>query len=494
MTSQLALEYEVVIGMEVHAHLLTQSKMFCPCRADYFGSPPNTHVCPVCLGMPGTLPVINRRAVELTITVGLALNCQIAQLARFERKNYPYPDLMKGYQISQYQEPLCYNGWLDIDVGGERRRIRINRVHLEEDTARLVHLTDSSGQSYSLVDVNRSGVPLIEIVTEPDLRSAEEARAYLMQLRHILRWIGASRADMEAGDMRCEANVSVRPRGSEALGAKVELKNINSFRHVYDAIRYEVERQISVLKSGGTISQETRGWREELGQTVPQRTKEYAHDYRYFPEPDLPPLEITPQWLEQIKAQMPPLPEACRRRLQEHYGLPEYDARLLTEDRAKAQLFEATLGQWQPEKALAWAKTVANWLNSEVTGLLNASGLEWAQCPLTPLQIAQLVELVEEGTINTTTAKTVLEEAFRSGKRPKDLVEERGLAQISGVDELSQLVEKVIASHPKAVADYRSGKEGAIQFLVGQVMRETRGRANPQVVRQLLEERLTSRG
>ena len=308
MATPTALDYEVVIGVEVHAHLLTRSKMFCGCPADYFGAPPNSHVCPVCLGMPGVLPVINRRAVELTIMTGLALNCQVPPRARFDRKNYPYPDLMKGYQISQYDQPLCKDGWLEIEVEGQRKRVRINRVHLEEDTARLVHVTTPEGESYSLVDVNRSGIPLMEIVSEPDLRSAEEVRAYLTKLRQVLRWIGASRANMEEGDMRCEANVSVRPRGAEALGAKVELKNINSFKHVYEAIRYEVQRQIRVLESGGRIVQETRGWREDIGQTVPQRSKEYAHDYRYFPEPDLPPLVISREWWTKYAGACPSCP------------------------------------------------------------------------------------------------------------------------------------------------------------------------------------------
>jgi aspartyl-tRNA(Asn)/glutamyl-tRNA(Gln) amidotransferase subunit B len=492
MTSPATLDYEVIIGMEVHAHLLTASKMFCSCSADYFGSPPNSHVCPVCLGMPGTLPVINRRAVELTIMVGLALHCQIAEVSRFERKNYPYPDLMKGYQISQYDQPLCRNGWLEIEVDGQTKRVRIDRVHLEEDTARLVHMVDATGEAYSLIDVNRSGVPLIEIVSEPDLRSPEEARAYLLKLRHILRWIGASRADMEAGDMRCEANVSVRPRGATELGAKVELKNINSFRHVYDAIRYEVDRQVQALQAGERIVQETRGWREDLGRTVPQRTKEYAHDYRYFPEPDLPPLVVSRQWVEEIRARMPELPDARRQRFQAQFGLTPYDARLLTESRAKADLFEIALARWPEGERPAHAKAVANWLNSELAGLLNARGLDWEACPLPAEHLGQLVEMVETGVINTPTAKAVLEEAFVTGKDPKTIVEERGLAQISEAHQLAHLVEEVLAQNPKAVADYQAGKEGALQFLVGQVMRQTKGRANPQMVRHILQERLSS--
>ncbi len=369
--------------------------------------------------------------------------------------------------------------------------MRINRVHLEEDTARLVHVTTPEGQSYSLVDVNRSGVPLMEIVSEPDLRSAEEARAYLTKLRQVLRWIGASRANMEEGDMRCEANVSVRPRGIAALGAKVELKNINSFKHVYEAIRYEVQRQIGVLEAGGRIVQETRGWREDIGQTVPQRSKEYAHDYRYFPEPDLPPLVISPEWVDEIRRRMPELPDARRQRLQSQYGLSEYDARLLTESRAKADLFEGALSTLAPDDRRARAKAAANWVNSELAGLLNARGLEWEDCPLTASALAELLELLESGTINTSTAKAVLEECLESGRSPKALVAEKGLAQIGSREELTGIVEAVLEANPKAVADYRSGKEGVIQFLVGQVMRQTRGRANPETVRELLKERLS---
>src|SRR3990170_3860219 len=373
--TQAALQYETVIGLEVHAQLLTRSKMFCPCPLPALDSPPNTHVCPVCLGMPGVLPVINRRAVELTIMTGLALNCHIPEQAKFDRKNYHYPDLMKGYQISQYDLPLCRDGWLEIEVDGAVKRVGITRVHLEEDTAKLVHVTRPRGESYSLVDVNRSGVPLMEIVSEPDMRSAEEARAYLVKLRQILRYTGASRADMEKGDMRCEPNVSVRPRGQAEFGAKVELKNINSFRYAYDAIRYEVQRQIQALESGGRVVQETRGWREDLGRSVSQRSKEFADDYRYFPEPDLPPLTISRQWVQEIRAPMPELPDAKRARFQPEYGLSPYDIGLLIETRPKADFFEAAVAAAQGD-SLQRAKTVANWMNGELARLLNASGLD----------------------------------------------------------------------------------------------------------------------
>ncbi len=484
-----AVRYETVIGIEVHAQLLTRSKMFCSCPAPSLDSPPNTHVCPVCLGMPGVLPVINREAVELTIMTGLALNCEIPSEAKFDRKNYHYPDLMKGYQISQYDLPLCKNGWLEIEVDGATKRIGITRVHLEEDTARLQHVTSPAGETYSLVDVNRAGLPLMEIVSEPDMRSPEEARAYLVKLRQILRYIGASRANMEEGNMRCEPNVSIRPAGQAAFGQKVELKNINSFRHAYDAIKFEVERQRQVLESGGAVVQETRGWREDIGQSVSQRTKEYADDYRYFPEPDLPTLVVSREWVERVRARMPELPDARRARFREEYGLSDYDARVLTEVRARADFFEAAvaLAKGEPRQR---AKAVANWVTGDMARLLNASGMEIQECKVTPQGLAELLELQANGTISGKTAKAVFEEMFRSGRAPGDIVREAGLVQITSGDEIAAAVEKVIRDNPKPVEDYRRGKEEAIKFLVGQVMRETRGRARPDVVLQTLEEKL----
>ncbi|HXG37124.1 MAG TPA: Asp-tRNA(Asn)/Glu-tRNA(Gln) amidotransferase subunit GatB, partial [Dehalococcoidia bacterium] len=371
-----AVEFETVIGVEVHAQLLTRSKMFCPCSADYSASPPNTHVCPVCMGMPGVLPVINKQAVEMTIMTGLALNCQIAEMAKFDRKNYAYPDLMKGYQISEYDRPICYNGWLEIEVDGTEKRVGITRVHLEEDTARLLHVKNASGETYSLIDINRAGVPLMEIVSEPDLRSAAEARAYLIKLRQILRYIGASRANMEEGNMRCEPNVSIRPRGSHEFGAKVELKNINSFRHAFDAILFEEKRQREVVAAGERVFQETRGWREDPGVSVPQRSKEFAHDYRYFPEPDLPPLVISRQWVEEIRRRMPELPSAKRARFQQQYVLSEYDSVQLSQTRALADFFEATVREWKRVSDADFAepqaaKTVANWVLGDISRLLN---------------------------------------------------------------------------------------------------------------------------
>jgi aspartyl-tRNA(Asn)/glutamyl-tRNA(Gln) amidotransferase subunit B len=487
-----AARYETIIGLEVHAQLLTGSKMFCSCPLPSLDSPPNAHVCPVCLGMPGVLPVINRQAIEMTIMTGLAINCEIPEQAKFDRKNYHYPDLMKGYQISEYDLPLCRNGWLEIDIDGRTKRIGITRVHLEEDTAKLMHVTDASGETYSLVDVNRSGVPLMEIVSEPDMRSPEEARAYLVKLRQILRYIGASRANMEEGNMRCEPNVSVRLLAQPEFGVKVELKNINSFRHVYDGIKYEVNRQIEVLDSGGRIVQETRGWREDSGHTVSQRSKEFAHDYRYFPEPDLPPLVVSRQWVDEIRAGMPELPDAKRARFQAEYGLSEYDVSLLTETRARADYFQTAVALSPEAERHKRAKAVANWINSELAGLLNARNMEITEVKITPDALSELIDLQEDGIISGKTAKSVFEEMFETGHRPKEIVEEAGLVQITASDEIAAAVERVLAEHAKAADDYRHGKEEALKFLVGQVMRETRGRANPGIVHELLREKLGS--
>jgi len=484
-----AVTYETVIGLEVHAQLLTRSKMFCSCAGPSVDSPPNTHVCPVCLGMPGTLPVINRRAVELTIMTGLALNCDIPEEAKFDRKNYHYPDLMKGYQISEYDLPLCKDGRLEIEVDGETKRIGITRVHLEEDTARSQHVTHQSGESYSLIDVNRSGLPLMEIVSEPDVRSAEEARAYLTKLRQVLRYIGASRANMDEGNMRCEPNVSIRPVGETAFGQKVELKNINSFRHAYDAIKYEVERQRQVLISGGRIAQETRGWREDIGQSVSQRSKEFADDYRYFPEPDLPTLAIGRQWVEEIRSRMPELADAKRARIREQYGLSDYDAKVLTENRARAEFFEAAVALTKGDTAQQ-AKAVANWVNGDFARLLNAADQEIQDSRITPEALVDLLDMQASGAISGKTAKSVFEEMFGSGRSAAQIVQASGLAQMTSGDEISRAVETVIQEFPKPVEDYRRGKEEAIKFLVGQVMRETQGRAKPDMVLEVLHEKL----
>jgi aspartyl-tRNA(Asn)/glutamyl-tRNA(Gln) amidotransferase subunit B len=489
MTTPTAVHYETVIGLEVHAQLLTQSKMFCACPAPTLESPANSTVCQVCLGMPGVLPVINKRAVELTIMTGLALNCSIPDEAKFDRKNYHYPDLMKGYQISEYDLPLCRDGWLEIDVEGETKRIGITRVHLEEDTARSQHVANQAGESYSLVDVNRSGVPLMEIVSEPDIRSAEEARAYLTKLRQVLRYIGASRANMEEGNMRCEPNVSIRPVGDNTLGQKVELKNINSFRHAYDAIKFEVDRQAQLLRSGERVVQETRGWREDIRQSVSQRSKEFADDYRYFPEPDLPTLVITRNWVEEIRSQMPELPDARRTRFNDQYGLSDYDARVLTESRARADFFEEAVALTAGDKTKR-AKTLANWINGDFARLLNAQGMGIAESRVTPNRLSQLLDLVDSGTISGATAKDVLETMYKTGRPADEVVRESGLGRIESLGELSAAVDKAVRDNPKAVEDYRGGKESAVKFLVGQVMRETRGRARPDTVLDALLKKL----
>ncbi len=477
-------QYEVVIGLEVHAQLLTDSKMYCPCSAQYAAAAPNTHVCPICLGLPGALPVINRKAVENTVITGLALNCEIPPFAKFDRKNYPYPDLMKGYQISQYDAPLCVRGWLDCEVAGERRRVGITRVHLEEDVAKLLHVSER-GESYSLIDVNRSGVPLMEIVSEPDIRSAEEARQYLVQLRSILRFLGVSSGNMEEGSFRCDANISLRPLGSDTLGAKVEVKNMNSFRAVFRAMEYEAVRQAEVLASGGRIAQETRGWLEAKGITVSQRSKEYAHDYRYFPEPDLPPLELAPAWVDDLRRRLPELPAAKLARLQEQYGLPAYDARLLTAEPGPAQYFDRLVATYPN------AKVASNWITGELFRLLNASGKQIEESPVGPESLAELLTMVDRGEVSNSAAKVALEEMFASGQSAA--VAAKGLAQISDESGLAAVVRQAIAANPQSATDYRAGKKQALGFLVGQVMRASQGKANPAVVNRLLAAELEKR-
>ena len=474
-------DYQPIIGMEVHAQLLTRSKMFCSCSADYAGTPPNTHACPVCTGMPGVLPVINKWAVEQVIKTGLALHCDIADTAVFARKNYNYPDLPKNYQISMYELPLCTTGWLEIEVHGQRQRIGIERVHLEEDTAKLTHV-----DSYSLIDFNRSGVPLMEIVSQPDIRTPEEARQYLIALRTILRYLGVSTGDMEKGAMRCEANISLRLVDSTELGTKVEVKNLNSFRSVKLALEYETERQRRMLDAGGRIEQVTMGWDESAGRTVVQRTKEYADDYRYFPEPDLPPLVISREWVEEIKAQLPELPEAKAQRFVDQYRLSDYDAKLLAADGAVADYFEATVAA-----GLA-PKEAANWITSELFGLMVRSSLSIEEVKVTPQDLVELVNLLQKGTINRPTAKEVLAVMFQAGRAAAQIVEERGLARIGDEDQLSRIVAGVLEENPRPVQEYLGGKEAVLRFLIGQVMRATRGKADPQLATQLLKEQLTA--
>jgi len=486
------MEYETIIGLEVHAQLTTRSKMYCGCSTDYVDAPPNTHVCPVCLGMPGVLPVINRQAIEYNIMTGLALHCEIPENTKFDRKNYPYPDLMKGYQMSQYDMPLCLEGWLEVETEeGGTRRIGITRVHQEEDVAKMVHRTDPSGESCSLIDVNRAGVPLMEIVSEPDIRSPEEARQYLMKLRSILRYLGVSTADMEKGSFRCDANISIRPKGSTEWPPKVEVKNMNSFRAVFRALSYEEERQRKALEKGERLVQETRGWVEERGVTVSHRSKEEAQDYRYFPEPDLPPLVVSREWVEELRARLPELPDARRERFVEQYALSGYDAEQITALKEQADYYEKCVALFpQNGDGGKNAKTVANWMLGEMARLLNATGIEIDDVKVKPEHLVEMIGLVESGTLSINMAKTVFEEMFNTGKRAPDVVKEKGMAQISGASELEGAVEKVLAENQQAVDDYHEGKEQALKFLMGQVMRATKGQANPKVVGELLQKKL----
>jgi len=475
--------WEPVIGIEVHCQLRTASKMFCGCSTAYDGAPPNSHVCPVCLGLPGALPVINRRAVELVLATGAALEATTPEATRWDRKNYFYPDLPKGYQISQYDLPLASNGRLTVETSGGPVTIGIRRAHLEEDTAKLIHAPGPDGRPLSLVDFNRSGAPLMEIVTEPDVRSAEAARAYAEELQLVLRTIGASDADMERGQMRVEANVSIRPRGIQVLGTRIEVKNMNSFRSVERAVAHEIERQAGILEAGGSLALETRGWSDDRGETYRMRGKETSEDYRYFPEPDLPPLRISPEWLAELRAALPELPSARRARFERDLGLSPYDARVLVADREAAVLLEATLAG---TPGLA-PKTVANWITGEVLRLRNAGRV--AHQP-SPGELGALIRLVEEGTISRANGKSVLEEHVSSGAPVALVVEQAGLRQISDAGALGTIVDEVLAANPVAVADVRAGKDQAIRFLVGQVMKATRGQANAQVAEAALRDRL----
>ncbi len=474
------MEYEAVIGLEVHAQLATRSKMFCGCDANVFEAKPNTHTCPVCTGMPGALPVINELAVEYAIMAGLALNCQIAKFTKWDRKNYHYPDLPKGYQISQYDLPLARDGWLTIEVNGYQKRVDIRRAHLEEDTGKSSHAGD-----HSLVDLNRSGVPLLEVVTEPDLRSAEETYAFLVTLRSILRYLGISTADMEKGAMRCEPNISLRPVGAEEYGRQTEIKNLNSFRAVRAALAYEIDRQTRILESGGRVERVTMGWDEQRGVTIPQRSKETAEDYRYFPEPDLPPLLIGQEWVERVRAQLPELPDARKARFIEHYGLSAYDAGVLVADKETADFYEDAARAYGGKP-----KTVSNWVSGELFRLAKESG---AAGGVTPAGLAELVSLVDRGAISNSTAKEVLAEMYRSGEAAGEIVARRGLAQISDQEVLEAAVVQVLAENPEQVQQYLAGKETIAQWLMGQVMRATRGKANPQVALALLTRQLDAR-
>ena len=478
-------QYEPVIGLEVHLQLRTCSKIFCACSTR-FGDPPNSNVCPVCLGLPGALPVLNRAAVEMAMKAALALHCRINSFSRFARKNYFYPDLPKGYQISQYEQPLAEHGHLMIRANGEPKRIGITRVHLEEDAGKSIHdgFADSDRRSY--VDLNRSGVPLIEIVSEPDLRSPAEAYEYLVRLKEILQYLEVSDCNMEEGSLRCDANVSVRRLGTSEFGIKTEVKNLNSFRFLQKALDYEISRQVSVLEAGGTISQETRLWNLEEQKTVAMRSKEYAHDYRYFPEPDLLPLVISDEWREQVRATLPELPEARRQRFIAQYGLREYDAGVLASSRALADYYE------QAAQAAGEPRAAAHWVQGELLGALNAAGKDIQETPVSAQHLSELVRLISDSTISGKIAKSVFEKMFASGKAPRQVIAEEGLAQISDPAALELLIRQVIAANPKQLAQYRGGKTGVFGYFVGQVMKATRGQANPALVNELLKRHMES--
>lgn len=475
--------YEAVIGLEIHAHLLTQTKIFCGCSTA-FGGPPNSQVCPVCLGMPGALPVLNRQAVDYAIKASLALGCEIQRESIFARKNYFYPDLPKGYQISQYERPLALRGAVDIATGSEPRRIGITRVHMEEDAGKSLHEGFPDSERATYIDYNRGGVPLIEIVSEPDLRSAADAAEYFSRVRAILVWLGVNDGNMEEGSLRCDANVSVRPKGQETLGTKAEVKNVNSFRYLQKALEYEIERQIEVVSNGGRVRQETRLWNTATGRTYSMRSKEEAHDYRYFPEPDLPPLIVDEARVAAVRATMPELPEARRARFVTQYAIPDYDAGVLTQSAGLADYFEKTAA------AAKNAKAASNWIMGELLRTMNEQGIDIARVPLTPQALAGLIALIDTGTISNAIAKDVFPKMYASGRSAGDIVAAEGLAQIGDEGALVAVVQEVMAANADAVAQYRAGKQTTFGFLVGQVMKASKGRANPKMANELLKRAL----
>ncbi|MGE5416191.1 MAG: Asp-tRNA(Asn)/Glu-tRNA(Gln) amidotransferase subunit GatB [Acidobacteriota bacterium] len=478
-------DFEAVIGLEVHTELKTQSKAFCGCSVQ-FGAEPNTQVCPICMGMPGVLPVINRQMVEYAVKTGLALNCEIAEFCKFDRKNYYYPDLPKDFQTSQYDLPIALGGYLDIEIDDVTKRIGITRVHMEEDAGKLVHQGTISTTPYSLVDYNRSGVPLLEIVSEPDMRTAQEARMYMEKLRAILLFLGVSDCKMQEGSLRCDANISVRPKGQKELGTKAEIKNMNSFRSLERAVEYEIDRQIEVIEDGGRIIQETRTWDEGKQVTISMRSKEEAHDYRYFPEPDLPPIKIDQVWIERVRKTLPELPDDARARLIEKYELSAYDASILTLSKKILDFFDECIKEYPNPKA------VSNWIMSDLMRLLNQNNIEIDESKVTPTGLTDMLKLIDKGMISGKIAKTVFEEMFVSGDDPEKIVQAQGLVQISDESAVLGIVKEVISQNPNVVEDYKNGKDKAIGFLVGQVMKASKGKANPEMANRLLREELAN--
>ena len=474
------MKYETVIGLEVHAELATNTKIFCGCKNE-FGGEPNTRCCPVCTGMPGTLPVLNKAVVDFAIKAGLATNCTITKYGKQDRKNYFYPDLPKAYQISQFDLPLCQNGYIDIEVGGETRRIGITRIHIEEDAGKLIH--DDYGNE-SMADYNRCGVPLIEIVSEPDMRSPEEARIYLETLKSILEYTEVSDCKMQEGSLRCDVNLSLRPVGQKEFGTRCEMKNVNSFRAAVRAMEYEQKRQAEELDEGGVVEQETRRWDDVRGVSSPMRSKEDAQDYRYFPEPDLVPIVVSDEWVEEIRRTIPELPEQRKARYINEYSLPEYDAFILTSSKKMADFFDAAVSEG------AKPKPVSNWLMGDISKILNDKELEPDDIPFTPAQLAKMIALIDKGTISNSAAKKVLDAMFAQPDDPEKLVEKLGLAQVSDEGAIRQMVSDVLAQNPQSIADYKAGKDKALGFLVGQVMRISKGKANPQIINKLLKDAL----
>ncbi len=476
-------EYEPVIGLEVHAQLETRSKIFCGCSTT-FGEEPNTQTCPVCTGQPGSLPVVNRKAVEFAIKLGLATSCRIAPYSLFARKNYFYPDLPKGYQISMYEYPLAEEGFIEIVMHGQKKRIQIIRIHMEEDAGKLKHGETPETESFSYVDFNRTGVPLVEIVSGPDIRSPEEAGDYLRKLRGILQYLEICTGDMEKGTFRCDANVSIRPKSQKEFGTRTELKNMNSFRHVEKALEYEIKRQIAVVEDGKDVVQETRLWDVDQGITISMRGKEEAHDYRYFPDPDLVPLRIDEKWIEEIRRSLPELPDEKKERFVRQYEIPEYDAEILTSTKGMATYYEECVRLF-PEP-----KTVSNWMMGDLLRELKRDEREIDQCPVTPQHLFEMLEMIKEGTISGKIAKDLLGAMYRTGERPGKIVRDKGWVQIVDEGEIEKAIEKAMEGNPKQVEDYRKGKEKLFGFFVGEVMKQTKGKANPKLVNELLRKKL----